>query len=271
VYLATIAAMTPWCAWLWQQPVLGQMQFPWRALSITMVLQALVFAGAGGAFARLRRPALQLLAACALLAAIGVWQRDQFRVGPKIRDAEQALRAELSAAHHDLQHYSADEFRPRTARVRPKPLGDAPVMTADHGLLSFAPESNPSRIVADLQTSQGTWVRLQQLYLPGWQVTINGVRVPDEELQRDVRSDGTMRFRALLPPGAEQGGHFRIEAGYAGPRGARTGNALAALALLTLAGWSWSERRARAAASPQNSPPISRRQGVEETPPELVT
>ena len=142
-------------------------------------------------------------------------------------------------------------------------------MTADHGELSFAPESNPSRIVADLQTSQGTWVRLQQLYLPGWQVTINGVRVPDEQLQHDLRNDGTMRFRALLPLGAEHG-RFRIEAGYAGPRGASTGAALAALAVLALIGWSWSERRARAAASAQHSPAISPGPSVEETRPELV-
>lgn len=270
VYLAAITAMTPWCAWLWRLPVLGQMQFPWRALVVTTALQTLVLAGAGGAFARLRRPPLQLLTASALLAAIVVWQRDQFRLGPKIRDVDQVLRDELSAAHQDLQHYSADEFRPKTTRTRPQPLGDAPVMTADYGVLSFAPESNPSRIVADLQTSKGTWVRLQQLYLPGWQVRLNGVRVPDEELRRDLRSDGTMRFRALLPPGAEAG-RFRIEAGYAGPPGANTGDALALLALLVLLGWNWSERRARAAASAQNSPAISPSQGVEETRPELVT
>jgi hypothetical protein len=264
-YLAVITAMTPWCAWLWQLPVLAQMQFPWRALAITTALQTLVFAGAGGAFARLRVPALQLLAAGALLAAIGAWQPDQFSRGPVIPDIATALRNELAAARWQLQRYDADELRPKTTPPgNPRPLGDAPVLTADHGELSFAPESNPSRIVADLRTPKSTWLRLRQLYLPGWQVTINGVAVPDEELRRDLRGDdGTMRFRALLPAGAASG-HFHIEAGYAGPRGANIASTMMALALLGLFGWSWSERRARTAASARDSTPSPRPQAAPE-------
>jgi hypothetical protein len=267
-YLAAIAAMTPSCAWLWRLPVLGQMQFPWRALALTTALQTLVFAGAGGAFARLRWPALQLLAAGALLAAISLWQPDQFSRGPLIKDVNAALRDELSAARWQIQRYSADEFRPKTTPAsNPKPLRNALVMTADYGELSFAPQSNPSRIVADLQTPKSTWVRLQQLYLPGWRVTINGIPVPDAELQRDLRGDGTMRFRALLSPGAEQG-RFHIEAGYAGPRGAGIASALAALALLGLLGWRWSERRPSSEISGDS--PLIRRASAPQARPEPI-
>ncbi|HEU4582923.1 MAG TPA: 6-pyruvoyl-tetrahydropterin synthase-related protein [Polyangiaceae bacterium] len=256
VYLAAITAMTPWCSGLWQLPVLAQMQFPWRALAITSALQTLVFAAAGGAFARLRSPALQLFAAGALLTAIGAWQPYQFWRGPVIANIDVALRDELSAARWQIQHYSADEFRPKTAHGKPVPLRDARVLTADYGELSFAPESNPSRIVAELRTPKSTWLRLQQLYLPGWQVKINGAPVPDEELRRDLRGDGTMRFRALLPAGARSG-RFRIEAGYAGPRGAGVASAMAALGLLGLLGFNWSEQRARSAAAARDQLRIS--------------
>ena len=270
-YLAAITAMTPACAWLWQLPVLAQMQFPWRGLAVTTALQSLVLAGAGGAFARLRHAGLQLLFAGALLAAIGVWQRDQFQLSTPIQNVDAVLRDEVQSARWRVLRYSADEFRPLTTPSGdPMPLGDAPVLTADHGELSFAPSSNPSRIVADLQTRKGTWLRLQQLYLPGWQVTLNGVPIPDKELRRNRGGDGTMRFRALLPAGAESA-QFHIEARYSGPRGARTASALALLAVLGLLGWSWHERRARAAASLRDSPLIPAPAGAGEPSPRAIT
>jgi len=242
-YIAALVAMTPWCTELWRLPVFQQVQFPWRTLAMTTALQTLLLAGAGETFSRLRRP-VQVLAALALLAALLVWHKDQFQTGSRIEDADAALREEVAGARWQILRYNGvDEFRPKTTPAGdPKALGDAPILNAADGTLSFEPQSNRYHIVATLRASKNTWLDLRQLYFPGWQVTVNGRRVTDEELLRHLRRDGTMRLPVAVP-NEGQSTVFQIEARYAGPRGGGAAAGLAALALLTLAGLAMCERR----------------------------
>lgn len=68
-------------------------------------------------------------------------------------------------------------------------------------------------------------VALAQLWFPGWDVRVDGRRVPDDELRAALAPDGLVRVR--VPPGAHN-----VEARYGGPPG-RCG--AAALALLAAA------------------------------------
>jgi hypothetical protein len=253
-YLAVILAMTPWCAWFWRLPGFDRMQFPWRMLVVSTALQSFVLAAAGERFSQLLRYHWQRVAvAAALLLGVAFWQKEQFQLAWRIENADELVRAEFAAARSQVQRYNGtDEFRPKTTPPGdPRPLRDGSLLSADHGRLSFAPESNAFHVVAELETDKSTWLTLRQLYLPGWFVSLDGRAISDAELRRRVHRRGLMRIRVDVEPGTRH--PIAIEAYYAGPRGHRAALALALLALLTLGGFAWLEHRqtrsgARAAA-----------------------
>ncbi|HKO94669.1 MAG TPA: hypothetical protein VJU61_26120, partial [Polyangiaceae bacterium] len=242
-YLAVILAMTPWCAWLWRLPGFERTQFPWRMLVVTTVLQSFLLAAAGGQFSRLRHTWQRLAAAGGLLLGVALWQEPQFQLAGRIEHADQVVRAEFDTARNHVQRYNgADEFRPKTTpRGDPRPLGDSPLLSADHGRLTFAPESTAFAVVAELETNRTTWLSLHQLYLPGWLVTLDGRPIRDEKLRGWLDRRGAMRIRVPVESGVPQ--RIRIEARYAGPRGQRAAEALALLALVAWCGFAWFERR----------------------------
>ena len=218
-------------------------------LVVTTVLQSFVLAAAGERFSQLRYHWQRFAIAAALLLGVAFWQKEQFQLAGRIEHADELVRAEFGAARNQVLRYNgADEFRPKTTPPGdPRPLGDRPLLSADHGHLTFARESNAFHVVAELETQKSTWLTLRQLYLPGWFVSLDGHPVGDAKLRSRVNRAGVMRIRVNAEPGAPP---IHVEAYYAGPRGQRAAGALALMALLALGGLAWLERRRARSGAP---------------------
>lgn len=74
---------------------------------------------------------------------------------------------------------------------------------------------------------------VNQLYLPGWAIAVNGKQMQRQDIERDLLPDGRMQIN--LPPG-----EWRIQAWYDGPLGWRARNmSILALCFLVLIYWSF--------------------------------
>jgi hypothetical protein len=113
-------------------------------------------------------------------------------------------------------------------------------------------------------------VTIQQLYLPGWRVALDGRRVPAAALERHVTPDGRM----ALPVGP--GAHW-IEAYYEGPPGWKGRGTVALAGVLGLIGLGVWERRAQPSALPAPHRPEDHRgpgaaqTGAEETTADAIS
>lgn len=76
------------------------------------------------------------------------------------------------------------------------------------------PRHTPFMLEYQLSGDATTAITINQLYLPGWVVTVNGNRLEREDIERGLRPDG--RMQVALPPGT-----WRIQAWYDGPPGWR--------------------------------------------------
>lgn len=233
-YLGLLFAMTPWGAWAWRLPVLEYTQFPWRALSITTGLQCLLFALAGPWFDTARAQWKRAAVAVLLVGGVALWQSDQFQIGKRIPDANALVTQELAHATEKFLTYNGkDEFRPKTTKVRPaKPRADRPLFETGVGTFVFQGTSR-HHLRARLITSTDTLVTINQLYLPGWIVTLNGHRLEDSVLRANLLRDGRMQVPVrITQPGRPE--EFSITASYAAPPGEIGGTLLALLAVLAL-------------------------------------
>lgn len=84
-------------------------------------------------------------------------------------------------------------------------------------LVSPQPSSTAFRLNYQLGGVAAAHVTINQIYLPGWQVVLNGQVVSREELEKQLLPDGRMRL-ALLP------GDYQLQAWYDGPPGWRLQN-----------------------------------------------
>lgn len=75
------------------------------------------------------------------------------------------------------------------------------------------PMSSLFRPVFQLKGESPSDIIVNQLYLPGWRVAVNGRQIDPKTLERDLSPDG--RIRLVLPAG-----EWRVEASYDGPPGA---------------------------------------------------
>lgn len=248
-YLVLIVLMTPLATPLWRlHSPLAMVQFPYRLLSVTAVLQ-IALASFAVANARRVTAVIVLSAACLLAAA---WHASMFRANPtEIAAAPDGSRRFLSwpAANdlidaetrelpfknttYSLMHEFDPIWQTEPGPVRGDeslfaanvPIRDAQGSTKYHGIATF-----------DGGAAGGAAV-IRQLYFPGWRVEINDRAVPDETLRADLRPDGQMAVG--LPPGTG-----RIEAYYDGPPGwrARIAITLAGIAS-ALVGVVWWHRK----------------------------
>lgn len=116
---------------------------------------------------------------------------------------------------------------------QPRALVEAP---ADTGWAVTALEEHGAhRLRFMLSGPAAGWVTINQLYLPGWVVRLNGVEVSDALLRGQMLPDG--RMAVAVPPGTHV-----LEAWYDGPPGGRLRGALMLMALLVAGGVLWTAR-----------------------------
>lgn len=193
----------------WHLPVLRQVQFPWRLLSVTATPQALLAAGLDRVPASARRRWAAGALAVAVAAALA-WPR--FVAGRGTLDAAAAVREWQGNRMNRLENFAAmNEFLPRTAPPAAAPRHDEPIASLD-GPGTATPTGDDWRIGMQVTAPRRTALRIRQLWLPGWRVVLDGERLPDAVLRQSLERDGTMRV--VVPPG-----RHALQAWYDGPAG----------------------------------------------------
>lgn len=261
LYSALLLLMTPAVPWFWSLYPFYLVQFPWRLLAVSAVFQLISMLG----LARLDRigDRTAVALAVALVMFTAVWHSDElvFRPMPgNVLESPEARRMigesfpapatfvpvdvatpsarDVRNAMANVRHAvpqtrlatldGASEWMPITAVGHPLrgPRGES-FLESLNGLASWVANKGSSKFrldyVIDVVTS--STVLVNQLYLPGWRVSLNGRAVPDATLRDHVHPDG--RIAVSLGPG-----RHRLQAWYDGPPGWRW----KLLTMLTMAG-----------------------------------
>jgi hypothetical protein len=204
------------------------LQFPWRLLAATATLQLVLALGLRAWTARLAPRAEATLLAGIAIFALG-WYAGQFALAGATGDPTAILRDYHARVKREtFEHFAyRDEFTPLAARRRPdRPRDpDAPAVRLEgEGRVRALPGASPHRVRVELELDSPGAARIEQLYLPGWEVALDGREIPREALERSLTAEGFVRV--ALPPG-----RHRLEAAYGGPpgAGARAAGMLAAL------------------------------------------
>ena len=227
LYVALLIVMSPLGRMFWALPIesVRQIQFPWRLLAVTASLQAACAAG----WARVRlRWSLPLL----VMAAAYFWYQPMFFPRDGSASLAEEVRRQRALDLTTAQRYAAvGEFRPLTATREPHERGAAPLVASSGTALVALAESTPSHLrVRRDEASQAIDATINQIYLPGWRVLVDGRSLSRDVLESTLTDEGLMTVR--LPPGARD-----LEAYYDGPPGWRQRAVLCACGLAAFLGF----------------------------------
>ncbi|MFC1657872.1 hypothetical protein ACFL1D_00650 [Candidatus Omnitrophota bacterium] len=241
LYIAFIFLMTQAASALWKEFLfLRYVQFPWRILSVTALLQVICISGLKKiipAGMPIRRAVIII---SALLGVVALWHSNQFQISKGI-DACRELRLDREHRLERFQTYSVlSEFIPKTALGKriALPRGDNPMLVLNPpGEIKEIKGNSKYRIRYQINCEVPTDVLINQVYMPGWRVIVDGEDIPASELERHLTIDGRMQF-SLLP--REE---IIVQAFYDGPPGWRVRNLLIGVIFLGFAVFCCYDRR----------------------------
>jgi hypothetical protein len=245
LYLLLLVLMTPWANDLWEQVgMLRLVQFPWRILSVTAVLQMICAAGLG------RLPDWRYVRKAwvlpFLLVAAFMWHWEM-RTVKGYRELDPFSRQHPLVALRDREFTTANanEFMPRTARIpeHPTARGRDRVVQAEGETLFHEVAGHSAYHINCWVGGRSGAVVINQLYFPGWRVRLGGKDLSEEDLKQALLPDGRMRVPVIVADGEWR----PLEAWYDGPPGWRIHCLLVALAIGGFAWFCVRERRALAA------------------------
>jgi hypothetical protein len=210
-------------------------QFPWRLLAATATLQLVCALGLRSWTAALPASAEAAVLAGILFAAVG-WHAPQLSVVGGAADPGEILRdyhARVKRESFESFAYR-DEFLPLGATRRPERPRDfeaPPVHLEGAGRVRALAISSAHRIAVEIEVAGPARVVLEQLWLPGWEVRLDGREISAAELAASLSPEGFARI------GLPRAGRHRLEARYGGPPGAglRAAGIAASLALFAAA------------------------------------
>lgn len=222
--IVSIIFMTPLTGWLWEHVGLfHDIQWPWRLLGMTAVFQAVCCGGL--ALMPASNAAVRGTVCVALLALAVAWPFERFWPNQPY-DLTQTIREVEADMPREFVHFTADNpFLSRFSTVPlPKPSPEQPRINAEaSGKSEELPESNKYHVAYRVTLEAPGAAIVNQLYLPGWQIWVNGNELTPEEIEKNMLPDG--RMRVPLPAA----GAYEIRAHYYGPKGCFTRAVVAAL------------------------------------------
>jgi len=183
--------MLPVSAPLWELlPIASLVQFPWRLLALTAVALAVLsgFAIRAPDSRRLNGQVLVL----ALVAILGSFAYTLPQYTSKPEHAEEPLLSiEFELNYTDMRGMTAwTEEMPETSPLVEQylsgadPMITAEVLAADATLEMIRAGGASDEVI--IQSPGGTALRFYTYYFPGWQVFIDGERLPDEALRPET-------------------------------------------------------------------------------------
>ena len=241
-YAALVLLVLDAASPLWEHAgPLRFLQFPWRLLGATATLQLLCALGLRAWTASLPPRVERVFLAGVLLFALG-WHAGQFSLERATRDPAALMREyHAQGKRTSFARFAArDEFMPRSARrrpARPRDFGTPPVRLAGEGRVRALPDSSAHRVRVEIDVPAPAVAVLEQLYLPGWEIALDGRPLEREALERSLTPEGFARIEIA------SAGRHRLDAAYEGPPG---GDARGVGMATVLAGFTALLRRPRA-------------------------
>jgi hypothetical protein len=243
LYVGLILMMSPLSTPLWASvELLSIIQFPWRILSVTATLQLVCIAGISGLLVRagwVRGNAIVL--AITFLVTLA-WHHEQFRTNFP-RDYAALVEENIRMMRYEFHRSFTGlyEVLPASAQVpMSHPLGDAPDMVLQGpGTAQALPEHTRYRMRYQVEAADAAILMINQIYLPGWRVVLNGTALPRPTLEGSLLPDGRMTFQ--IPAGRHV-----IDAYYKGPPGGTGRTVAIVIALMAFGAYgAWERRRTR--------------------------
>lgn len=232
LYLFLIVLMTSFSSVLWQRvSLLWVVQFPWRILSVTALLQIICISGIKNIPHFSKDKKIQRMVLLCILILSAVWYFQIFQISKNPIRGPFDLEA---FRKHKLQEFytytSENEFMPNKAarNAIPQPRGDSALIVLDPpGQVKELSGSNHYKMRYEITNAVPAQVVINQFYMPGWKVSVDGQDICAKDLEEGMSGDGRIKF--ALPGGK----NHRIEAFYEGPPGWRARNKI--MLILTFA------------------------------------
>lgn len=190
--VVTCLVMTRWFEFLWVEPSpLVKLQFSWRLLGLAL----LAAATAASACGRYQRKTRRILVGV-FIVLIVLFQRDRYAKHPRVisyGEAQRIVKDTVATLNENDERFAgSNEFDPRGSLTMAPRRGQAVISDA-HGPLPYSTKGTEMRF--SLSRDQGADIRIAQYHFPGWDVTVDGRRLPSPERT----PEGTIRVS--LPPG----------------------------------------------------------------------
>lgn len=242
LYLFFILLMSPVSVFLWEKlDFLQYVQFPWRILSVTALLQIICVSGMATIPLVSKETRTGRLIILGVLLISLSWYAQSFKIPPRWVSENDALRVFHQSKYRDYMIYAAgNEFLPKTASLEKvgNPRGNMPLILLDPPCEIVRLEGNSSsRLRYQITNKAFAKVTINQFYLPGWKVKVNGHEISSHYLASHLTPDGRIQFD--LP----KSGSYEIKAYYDEPPGwfwRNLGMGVAALGFLL---FFWNEKR----------------------------
>jgi hypothetical protein len=244
LYIAFILLMTPIAFLLWKDIIfLRYVQFPWRILSITATLQIICVAGLKKILSDRKFIVNGVTIVLILLFVSALWYSNQFQIGKNPIDVKKVLNFDKEHRLENFYTYTFEnEFMPKTAlkQTIAIPRGNTPMLVFNQPVTVRALEGNSQyRICYQVINKLPTDVMVNQIYIPGWKVRIDGKDIPTSKIEQNLTADGRMFF-SISPIGS----HI-VNAFYDGPPGWRMCNIVIIFLILGIVTFCGYDERSR--------------------------
>jgi len=217
-YFICIFMMTSWSKWIWDiTPFIRMLQFPWRILMLTAIFQTICFCGI--AELKIRNPRnFYIITVIVLLLFVG-WHYKQFSCQDwsdfdLLENNDPAFVLEKEKEAMDRTYHSfcnENEFLPKSSvKPLPPPRQNGPIVNFYGNTQNSRILSSPHIIKCSLNSNGNSLVRINQIFLPGWKVKVNGLPLEEKLIKDNLTPSGLM----TIPLGV---GYYEIEAWYDGP------------------------------------------------------
>jgi len=232
LYILLILLMTNFSSVLWQKVgLLRYVQFPWRILSVTAILQIICISGMKNMSFFSKEKKIERIVLLCILILSAVWYFRVFQINKNPIRGPFALETFRKQKLQEFYTYTSEnEFLPNIASrdFIHQPRGDSALIVLDPpGQIKELSGSNHYRMRYEITNAVPTQVVINQFYLPGWKVSVDGQAIRTKDLEEGISKDGRIKFALPIAK------NHRLEAYYEGPPGWRTRNKI--ILILTFA------------------------------------
>jgi len=183
IYLAIFVLMTNYASAFWQVPYVDMIQFPWRLLSLVVLISALLCAYVVDSV-KSQKIVMILIIASSIISTI------TYTTPAKFVDREEGF----YSTNEDTTTVR-DEYLPLWVKQKPQDRANQKIKIEGNGEI-ISSEIKPTNYKANIKAQRDVIVGVSTIYFPGWQASVDGQKVNVDHLNNP---NGLMSFK--LPEG----------------------------------------------------------------------